>query len=318
MMNLNKKTTDLLTKLFDKYRLSGQNTEDYLEGLLVSNYEPYWKYIHLDSLLSLQNPKTDFNDEFVFITYHQITELYFRLILHELEISRQKPDDAEGFEENIVRINRYFRQLTSSFDIMTDGMQPEEFMKFRMALLPASGFQSFQFRQIEISVTRIANLQAQEDRENENVEIEEADDRIYWKKGAIDLETGEKTLTLRQFEKQYDTRLLEVARTCAEWNAYNIYHHLKTSGKASDKLTSEMRTLDANINIQWRLAHYRSAVRYLHRQGVDTAATGGTNWQKFLPPRFQRVISFPSLWSEQELEDWGKSWVQEHVDASMR
>jgi tryptophan 2,3-dioxygenase len=72
-MEIDKKTESLLTALFEKYRLSGQNTNDYLEGLLVSNYEPYWKYINLDSLLSLQNPKTDFQDEFVFITYHQIT-----------------------------------------------------------------------------------------------------------------------------------------------------------------------------------------------------------------------------------------------------
>ena len=57
----------------------------------------------------------------------------------------------------------------------------------------------------------------------------------------------------------------------------------------------------------------RSAVRYLSATGTDVAATGGTNWQKFLPPRFQKIISFPSLWTAEEKENWGKSWVDEHV-----
>jgi tryptophan 2,3-dioxygenase len=314
-MDIDKKTAELLSKLFEKYRLSGQNTDDYLEGLLVSNYEPYWKYIHLDSLLSLQNPKTDFNDEMIFITYHQINELYFRLILHELELSRSRPEDLEAFEEHIRRVNRYFRHLIYSFDIMTDGMRPEEFLKFRMALLPASGFQSYQFRQIEICVTELFNLQAPEDRTaNLSTDARETYDRIYWKKGAIDLKTGEKTLTLRQFEKQYDTRLFEVSQACAEHNVYALYRAFAKAGKASEELTTEMRQLDTNINVNWRLAHYKSAVRYLQKGGGDVAATGGTNWQKFLPPRFQKVISFPSIWTDGEIEEWGKSWVAEHVE----
>ena len=63
----------------------GQDMESYLDGLLISNYLTYWDYVHLDKLLALQNPKTDFPDEVIFIMYHQITELYFKLVLHEME-----------------------------------------------------------------------------------------------------------------------------------------------------------------------------------------------------------------------------------------
>lgn len=311
-MNPENKTNELIQKLFDKYRLSGQDTNDYLEGLLVSNYEPYWKYLHIDTLLSLQNPKTDFHDELIFIGYHQITELYFRLILHEINHVKEKPTDEVVFEKALNRINRYFKNLINSFDIMTDGMLPEEFLKFRMALLPASGFQSYQFRLIEISLTQLENLV---DKQSEVLSHNLLDlyNGIYWKKGSIDLKTGEKTLTLRQFEQQYDSQLLNAARKMVSLNFNVLYHNLAENTEISEGIKTALKMLDVNINVNWRLAHYRSAVRYLQREDADIAATGGTNWQKFLPPRFQRIVSFPSLWSSAELDNWGKSWVEENV-----
>jgi tryptophan 2,3-dioxygenase len=231
-----------------------------------------------------------------------------------MEIARANADKTEVVEENVVRVNRYFRHLIQSFDIMTDGMRPEEFLKFRMALLPASGFQSFQFRHIEICSTPLINLMAMDERaEAANFTQEELYERIYWKKGAIDLDTGEKTLTLRQFEKQYDKKLFEISQSCAKLNLYNLYLDLKANGKASDRFTTELRQLDVNVNVNWRLAHYKSAVRYLQKGGAPVSATGGTNWQKFLPPRFQRVIAFPALWSEQEINEWGKSWITDNI-----
>ncbi len=56
--------------------------------------------------------------------------------------------------------------------------------------------------------------------------------------------------------------------------------------------------------------HYKSAVRYLERNPDAIAATGGTNWQQYLPPKFQRRIFYPQLWTAQELQDWGKGWVE--------
>ena len=77
-------------------------------------------------------------------------------------------------------------------------------------------------------------------------------------------------------------------------------------GGPSKELVDALRWLDTNVNVNWPLAHYKSAVRYLHKDPVDIAATGGTNWQKYLPPRFQKRIFFPEHWSDQELEEWGK------------
>lgn len=313
-MEINKKTQDLLEKLFEKYRLSGQEVNSYLEGLLVSNYDPYWNYLRLDTLLSLQKPKTGFHDETIFIVYHQITELYFKLILHELDTVRHNPGNAEIFLEAVKRVNRYFRNLIHSFDIMTDGMRPEEFLSFRMALLPASGFQSCQFRLIEIGLTDIIHLVSQDLRsEMKGEKAEKLYEHVYWKKGAIDVESGEKTLTLKQFEMEYDEILFKNAIECTDKNVYAVFRRLLSEGKLDDTAAKHMRELDQNININWRLAHFRSAVRYLHQKQGDVEATGGTNWQKFLPPRFQKVISFPDLWSPEEIGDWGKQWVHDQI-----
>src|SRR5688572_21581567 len=110
---------DQLTKLQQKYAVMGQDLSSYLDGLLYSDYLTYWDYIHLDTLLSLQTPKTHFKDEKVFIIYHQITELYFNLILWEIEqIAYHESLTAKFFEERMERVLIYFRQLEGSFGVM--------------------------------------------------------------------------------------------------------------------------------------------------------------------------------------------------------
>ena len=192
-----------IRKLEAKYKDSGQDMSSYLDGLLHQRYLTYWDYIHLDTLLSLQVPRTYFPDEEIFIMYHQITELYFKLILHEQrQIVDDKSQEVQIFTEKVERINNYYKALISSFGIMVRGMDREQFLKFRMALLPASGFQSAQFRMIEIYATPLEQLVHPSERERFSSEdpLEVLYEHIYWKQGATDLKTGEKTLTLKQFE----------------------------------------------------------------------------------------------------------------------
>ena len=138
---------DRLEQLRDKYAAMGQDLVSYLDGLLHADFPTYWDYIRLDTLLSLQRPVTPFPDESIFITYHQITELYFNLSLHELDqIHLMEPLDPAVFLEKINRVNRYFSNLVTSFDIMVDGLDKQQFLQFRMSLLPSSGFQSVQYR----------------------------------------------------------------------------------------------------------------------------------------------------------------------------
>ena len=317
-----------LTLLQEKYNLIGQSTESYLEGLLYANPLGYWDYIMTDTLLSLQHPRTDFPDELIFIMYHQITELYFKLSLSELEqiahngknISVAGQDlgwneklDVNLFTDRLRRVNAYFEALTKSFDIMIKGMEPSQFLKFRMALLPASGFQSAQYRMIEICATDLINIVSVKKREElRGADIEAQFEHIYWKEGATELESGKKTLTLKQFEDKYASNLLDLAKRYKGINIWQKFRTIEDEGLATEALRKEMRQLDVNVNINWPLVHYKSAVRYLTKDdNDDTPATGGTNWQKYLPPRFQKRIFYPTLWSEEEKENWGKSWVDE-------
>ncbi len=156
---LDPKVREQLQKLEEKYAALGQDLAAYLEGLYYSDFLNYWDYIHLDTLLSLQTPRTTFPDEKIFILYHQITELYFKLCLNEYEQIGNLPDQAlPDLILRLSRINRYFENLIDSFDVMVDGMDPKEFLQFRMSLMPASGFQSVQFRMIEICSTDLKNL----------------------------------------------------------------------------------------------------------------------------------------------------------------
>jgi tryptophan 2,3-dioxygenase len=75
----------ILEELKQKYEAMGQDMDTHLKGLLHSAPMTYWDYIHTDALLSLQIQRTDQPDEMVFIIYHQINELLFKMILWEIE-----------------------------------------------------------------------------------------------------------------------------------------------------------------------------------------------------------------------------------------
>jgi tryptophan 2,3-dioxygenase len=181
-----------------------------------------------------------------------------------------------------------------------------------MSLLPSSGFQSAQFREIELMSTDAWNLVTVTRRTQfgPKSSAEELFEKLYWQQGAIELATGQKTLTLKNFESKYRKGLVELIENFRSKNLWKRYTELDNP---SEDLRELMRQFDLKANVFWPLAHYKSAVRYLQRDPVDIAATGGTNWQKYLPPRFQKVIFFPELWTDSEKEDWGKGWVVKEI-----
>ena len=311
-MEITPQIIERLELLEKKYSAIGQDMLSYLDGLLYNDSVKYWDYVEVDTLLSLQKPRTDFPDEVIFIMYHQITELYFKLSLREFEqIGIQENLTAKFFVDRVNRINRYFEALTHSFDIMIEGMDREQFLKFRMSLLPASGFQSAQYRKIEICSTDFKNLVDKDVRDSikEDSTIAELFEHIYWKEGATELATGKKTLTLIQFEDRYKDEFIQLGEKYKTLNLWQSYLRLTPEEQALPEVINALKRNDTNVNINWPLSHYKSAVRYLQKAPADIAATGGTNRQKYLPPRFQKRIFYPALWSEQEVEEWGKAWV---------
>lgn len=332
-MEITPEIKDRLEQLNKKYAAIGQDLVSYLDGLIFANPLTYWDYIEVDALLSLQKPKTDYPDEKIFIVYHQITELYFSLIQHELEqlchngkvISAAGQDqgwnetlDVDFFISRLNRINMYFETLTQSFEVMRFGMEKEQFTKFRMALLSSSGFQTAAYRRIEIACTDLKNLVIEELRTKlENTDHHEQLDNIYWRRGAIVEETGEKALTLRDFEKKYLQEFHDFADQYQPINVWEKFKGLAAEDQKNPTLVAALRTLDVNVNVNWPLVHFRTAVHYLSKGTGDEKGTGGTNWQKYLPPRFQKRMFYPELWSAQEKLEWGKKWVEEVLAESI-
>ena len=201
-------TQQQLSALSDKFDAMGQNLNHQLEGFVHSKPINYWDYIQTDVLLNLQVQRTLIPDEMVFIMYHQVNELFFKMILWEIEqVAYAKELTAVFFAEKLDRISRYFDMLTSSFNIMREGMQMEQYLKFRRTLSPASGFQSAQYRFIEFSSTELQNLIDSRFREDfKNMEknkdsfYDEAFEQLYWQAAGKNFTTGEKTYTLKEFE----------------------------------------------------------------------------------------------------------------------
>jgi tryptophan 2,3-dioxygenase len=315
-MELNPETLKRLEALEKKYASTGQDLVSYLDGLLYSDYLTYWDYVHVDTLLSLQNPRTSFPDEEIFIIYHQITELYFKLCMNEFtQLAAKEIPDVKFFLTRVNRINSYFENLVSSFEIMVAGMEHDQFLKFRMSLLPASGFQSAQYRMVEICSTDFLRLVSKDQRDHftNDSPIREMFEFIYWKAGATELSSGKKTLTLQQFEDKYTEQLIQLAEQKKSSNLWRVYKRMAPDDQQNPKVINAIKMLDVNVNVNWPLSHYKSAVRYLQKDPEDIKATGGTNWQKYLPPRFQKRIFYPELWNEEEHTNWGKNWIAREV-----
>lgn len=202
---MNETQEKIVERISEKYKAIGQDPNTHLEGLVWANPITYWDYILPDALLSLQVQRTTQPDEMVFIMYHQINELLFKMILWEInQVSNAKEVSAEFFTEKLTRVSRYFDMLSSSFTIMGDGMQKEQYMKFRNTLTPASGFQSAQYRLIEFASTELINLidfrfRATIDR---NTPYEHAFEHLYWQAAGKDHATGKKNTLLVNFEKR--------------------------------------------------------------------------------------------------------------------
>ena len=313
VMAIDEKIQQVVERLGDKYEAVGEDLLAHLEGLYYRDYVNYWDYVGVDALLNLQKPRTKYPDESTFIIYHQITELYFKVIMHELEqIGFCKNLDKSYFLKHLNRINSYWSALGTSTDVLVGGMDADQFLEFRKALAPASGFQSIQYRLMELWSTDFRNLVGGKEKKvfSDDATIEEIYDHIYWKAGATDIKTGKKTLTLTQFEEKYSKLILRKGNEFKDKNLLVRYNSLSEDDKKDEALINALKQYDVHANINWPLAHYRFAARYLKHGDQVERATGGTNWQQYLPPKFQKVIYFPSLWSDQEREDWGKTWVE--------
>ncbi len=299
---------EILGRLEEKFRAIDQDPAVHLEGLCWAKPITYWDYIQTDALLNLQTQRTTLPDEMVFILYHQINELLFKMILWEIEqLGSAQSLSATFFSARLMRISRYFDMLSSSFQIMGDGMEVEQYMKFRNTLTPASGFQSAQYRLIEFGSTSLNNLVDLRFRKgfDAHASLENTFEHLYWQAAGKDYKTGKKSTLLTLFEQQYKSFFLRAMEGYKQKNLWTLFLSLPEADQSNESLVAAMRHYDYTVNVTWVMAHLHAAEKYLESGDKKAEATGGSDWKKYMHPRYQKRIFFPGLWSEQEIEQWG-------------
>ena len=124
----------------------------YVGSMTVTPAPPmtYARYLGLDTMLAAQHPRSDAHDELLFIIIHQASELWMKLLLHELEEARTRiaADQLRQAFKMLARVARIQGQLIQSWDVLAT-MTPSDYTAVRPHLGPSSGFQSHQYRQLE-------------------------------------------------------------------------------------------------------------------------------------------------------------------------
>ena len=249
----------------------------------------YARYLKLDELLELQKPRDDVeHDETLFIVIHQVYELWFKVILHEIDYCCRllESGDAPRAQHTLKRILTILKVLVAQLDIL-ETMSPVEFLTFRDHLDTASGFQSHQFRALEF--------------------------RLGWKEPAavqrfepagrarLDLERRWSEPTLWDFflhylaNEGYDVprQVLErdVTRPVAAEEAVqpilvDIYRRDARNAALCERLVD----LDEGLQ-EWRYRHMKMVERTIGRK----RGTGGSAGSKYLATTLNKPV-FPDLW----------------------
>jgi len=240
----------------------------------------YGSYLKVDELLGLQSPlsQPEHHDEMLFIIIHQVYELWFKQLLHELEATLDALD-----RDDLLRVSKYFRRvhtiqrlLETQVDVL-ETMTPQEFNAFREHLNPASGFQSIQFREMEFlaGVRRTETLAhiTMDDEQRARLHQRLAEPSLY------DHVKG--LLARRGYAIEAGAPLVESFRqiyTHAEKN-YDLYLLLE------DLIEFDERFL------LWRGRHVRMVERMIGQRTGTGGSSGAQYLQGTLVHRF-----FPELW----------------------
>ena len=251
----------------------------------------YGEYLHLDRLLSAQHPLTGEHNEMLFIIVHQVSELWMRLMLHELTASMEcvRRDNLDPALKMLARISRSQNQLISVWDVLST-MTPFEYTAFRNALGRSSGFQSLQYRMLEFLFG------------NKNAEMLAVHERDPQAHATLARALAEPSLydeVLRLLSRRgygipddylsRDFREPYVASKQVAGAWLGVYHN---TGKDWDLYELAERLVDLDHNFQLWRAHHLKTVERIIGYKPGTGGTGGVSYlAKALELKF-----FPELW----------------------
>ena len=251
----------------------------------------YGDYLGLDQILSAQHPLSPDHNEMLFIVQHQTTELWMKLMLHELRAARDgvKNDQLRPAFKMLARVSRIMDQLVQAWNVLAT-MTPPEYSAMRPYLGASSGFQSYQYREIEFILgNKNAAMLRPHAHRTEHLELVEKalhtpsmyDEaiRLMARRGfRIDADVVERDWTQpTQYNASVEAAWLEVYRNpSAHWELYEL-------GEKFVDLEDAFR--------QWRFRHVTTVERVIgFKRG-----TGGTEGVSYLR-RMLDVVLFPELW----------------------
>ncbi|MED1204491.1 tryptophan 2,3-dioxygenase [Heyndrickxia acidicola] len=252
----------------------------------------YGDYLHLDQILSSQHRLSSHHDEMLFIIIHQTSELWMKLILHELHAATQciLRNDLEPSFKMLSRVSRIQQQLIQSWNVLAT-LTPSEYMEFRDKLGHSSGFQSYQNRLIEFSLGNknahtLAVYQHQPELyEQLNQALHEPSiyDAAIHALAAHGLSVNEQALN-RDWSKNYE------ANESVEQSWLTVYRH---TGQYWDLYELAEKLVDIGHQQQlWRFNHMTTVERIIgHKKGTG-GSSGVTYLKKVLDQPF-----FPELLS---------------------
>jgi tryptophan 2,3-dioxygenase len=251
----------------------------------------YGEYLHLETLLTAQQPLSREHNEMLFIIVHQVSELWMRLMLHELTaaLACVGRDDLDPALKMLARVSRTQTQLLAVWDVLST-MTPFEYSAFRDALGRSSGFQSLQYRKLEFL---FGNKNA------EMVAVHRRDSAAYEELRRVLAAPSFYDEVLRLLSRRgYDIPQSYLTRDFSEpyvaskavaaaWLA--VYHNAE-HGWDLYELAERMVDLDHNFQL-WRFHHLKTVERIIGYK-AGTGGTGGVSYlAKALELRF-----FPELW----------------------
>ena len=251
----------------------------------------YGDYLQLDHVLAAQNPRSGDHNEMLFIVQHQATELWMKLMLHELSAARAqvRTGELQPAFKMLARVARIMAQLNQSWDVLST-LTPAEYSAFRDSLGSASGFQSYQYRMIEFLLGNKSavlmephrhrhDLFAPLDRLFREPSLYDEAIRVLARRGfALDRASVERDWTEPYaFNESVCEAWIAVYRgTGAHWELYEL----------AEKLVDLEDTFR-----QWRFRHATTVERIIGWK----RGTGGTAGVSYLK-RVLEVVLFPELW----------------------
>ncbi|WP_274307335.1 tryptophan 2,3-dioxygenase [Solibacillus daqui] len=251
----------------------------------------YGEYLGLDAILSSQKRLSEHHDEMLFLIIHQVSELWMKLIIHELQaaITTIQLGNMQPAFKMLARVSKIQHQIIQAWDVLAT-MTPAEYLQFRDSLGKASGFQSYQYRQIEFALGY---------KSKHILKIYEKDQEIL-----NELKQAYEAPSI------YDVAIEALVKAGLEINPTLINRDFSVVYSGDDSVAAAWKTVYENIDTywdlyqlaeklvdiedalqQWRFRHMKTVERIIGFK-IGTGGSSGVNYlRQVLDHRF-----FPELW----------------------